>query len=90
MTAETLLIGNLSVRNGDELTRGGSIASSSTSSNSTRSKGSKHRPNVLTSGKNRVEAYDSEEVLRFSVSASTFAPLIIALGFISSMIGLGL
>lgn len=54
MTAETLLIGNLSVRNGDELTRGGSIASSSTSSNSTRSKGSKHRPNVLTSGKNRV------------------------------------
>ncbi|XP_003724897.1 protein FAM102A [Strongylocentrotus purpuratus] len=50
MTAETLLIGNLSVRNGDELTRGGSIASSSTSSNSTRSKGSKHRPNVLTSG----------------------------------------
>lgn len=50
---DTLGMGNPAMRNGEELTRGGSIASSSTSSNSTRStggKGSKHRTNVLTSG----------------------------------------
>lgn len=51
MKSETLLLGSLTNRsNGEEMTRGGSIAGSSTSSNSTRSKGSKHRPNVLTSG----------------------------------------
>ncbi|XP_071488780.1 early estrogen-induced gene 1 protein-like [Diadema antillarum] len=48
---DTLLFGSLANRNGEEMNRGGSIAgSSSTSSSSSRSKGAKHRTNVLTSG----------------------------------------